>query len=129
MIDFDLTRPCPQCPFRTDIEPFLTRVRAEEIATAITDQDKTFSCHKTVDYSEGGDGATAQNEQHCAGALILLEHMKRPNQMMRIMERIGLYHRHRLDMQSPVYTTTQDWIEAHPPHRRRGGHHGDRDRT
>ena len=43
------------------------------------------------------------NAEHCAGALIFLEAQEQPNQMMRIAERLGLYDRRKLDMESPVF--------------------------
>lgn len=57
-------------------------------------------------YSRTGD------EQHCAGALILLEKLDRPSQMMRISERIGMYDRRKLDMDAPVFDTFRKMITA-----------------
>lgn len=92
---FDLVRPCPQCPFRTDVPLYLRLPRVREILNAITEQQQTFSCHKTL--------SMRANVQHCAGALIMLERINRPNQMMRVAERINLYDRTKLEMGSPVY--------------------------
>lgn len=111
--------PCPSCPFRTDTPPFLHPGRAKEIMGFLL-ADHTFQCHKTVDYdkvSDEGevDGATAAREvnaQHCAGALILLEKLGKPNQLMRIAERIGHYHPLRLDMKAPVFDTAEEFIRA-----------------
>lgn len=114
---FDMRKPCPRCPFRSDITQYLTSGRCDEILTAITDQQQTFSCHKTIETVEDDDGNTdtrsTSDSQHCAGALILLEHEERPNQMMRIMERLGFYDRTKLDMDSPVYESVEDMQEAH----------------
>jgi len=115
---FDLTKPCPQCPFRSDIRPFLAQDRAEEIGMAITAGQQTFTCHKTTVPCEAEDGEDfgtmkdGPNAQHCAGALILLEKMEQPNQMMRWMERIGKYDRTKLDMDSPVFDDVDEFIEA-----------------
>ena len=118
---FTMRAPCAKCPFRTDIRPFLTPGRAREIATALTALDQTFQCHETVDYDratdEDGDvcpaaAARSPKAQHCAGAMIMLEHMERPNQMMRICERIGEYDRTKLDMAAPVFTTAAAFIQA-----------------
>lgn len=109
---FDLKRPCAQCPFRTDIEPYLRQSRVRELEHALVQKQQTFSCHKTVDYSEGDqedeqedeqEHRPAPDEQHCAGALILLEKLMKPNQMMRWMERVGAYDRTKLDMRAPVF--------------------------
>jgi hypothetical protein len=116
---FRMTRPCDSCPFRTDVGGYLTRGRAREIATALL-SDQTFHCHKTVDYSaDEGEGDTTDS-QHCAGAMILLEKVDRPNQMMRICERLGVYDRRRMDMDAPVFDTFAQFI-AHHGARRGGG--------
>ncbi len=114
-MNFNLKKPCANCPFRTDIRPFLTTGRAEEIVESIIDMQQTFPCHKTTvasdDYEYGGMTTTEKSE-HCAGALILLEFAERPNQMMRIAERLGMYDRTKLDMESPVFDDPDDWIDA-----------------
>lgn len=113
-MNFDLKRPCKQCPFRTDVPGYLTKGRVDELKGALVAQDGVFSCHKTVDYSDD-DGyddcdvpqprVPSADEQHCAGALILLEKLEQPNQMMRIAERLGFYDREQLDMAAPVFDT------------------------
>jgi hypothetical protein len=108
----DLRAPCANCPFRTDVEPYLHPARAEEIVVAITEQDATFSCHKHNQFDDG-EAIETRDSQHCAGALILLEKIERPNQWMRIAERMGWYDRDRLKMDSPVYDTPEDMIDAY----------------
>ena len=79
-----------------------------------------FPCHKTVDYDhydkEDEYGEPYYNptgkESMCAGALIIFEANEDSNQMMRIMERLGMYDRTKLDMSSPVYETFEDFIDA-----------------
>lgn len=116
---FTLRRPCANCPFRTDCrQGWLGRKRATEIATSITAHQKTFSCHKTNDFSSGEVEET-ENSQHCAGALVLLEKRNQPNQMMRIAERLGFYDRHKLDMAAPVFDSTKDFIKHHAAPARR----------
>lgn len=110
---FTLRRPCADCPFRTDCRPkWLGRKRANEIATSITAHQKTFSCHKTNDF-ESGEVQETEASQHCAGALIMLEKLNQPNQMMRIAERLRLYDRHKLDMAAPVFDTAKQFIKHH----------------
>lgn len=104
-MNYRLKKPCKHCPFRTDIPAFLTRGRAEEIFTAITDRQQTFTCHKTLELPQS-------TQEHCAGAMILLEKLERPNQMMRIAERFGMYDRTKLNMDSPVFNTGEEFIEA-----------------
>lgn len=114
---FDLKAPCPKCPFRTDVVPFLSAARAREIVAGITDGDATFSCHAHNEFDEDEQGECVVIEgdraQHCAGALIMLERMEQPNQMMRIAERIRLYDRTRLKMDSPVYADGAAMIAAY----------------
>lgn len=104
-----MLRPCAKCPFRTDVKPYIRPERAAQIGRALL-RDQSFACHETVRYDDNGTGHVGPNAQHCAGAMILLEHIGRPNQWMRIMERIKQYNRFKLDMSAPVFRTMQDWI-------------------
>lgn len=102
---YDKTTPCDNCPFRSD-KPFsLTPGRVNEIRAGLVRGD--FPCHKTTVPTEDEEGyadlKVADKSQHCAGALILLEKLEEPSQMMRICERIGLYDARKLDMKAPVY--------------------------
>jgi len=109
MPKFDLIRPCKDCPFRTDVRPYLTPGRCDEILNAIITEQRTFSCHETT----GVKGGKKVEEQHCAGAAILLEKIKRPNQMMRIAERLNMYDYRKLDMTAPVYDSPGDMQDAY----------------
>lgn len=90
---FDLKTPCIDCPFikgsRTNVS--LRKGRIEGIIDDLR-KDMSFICHKTIDKPQ-------REQQHCAGALIFLEREDRPNQMMRIAERLGLYVREDLDIE------------------------------
>ena len=116
-MNFDLHRPCASCPFRTDKPFFLPPERRDEIATGL-ESDMTFSCHMTNDFCDepedcGCEGVhETRRSQHCAGAMIVLEKMEMPNQLMRICERIGLYDRDRLVMDAPVFDTLDDFREG-----------------
>lgn len=105
---FDLVAPCSNCPFRTDIVFHLRTERVEEILDAVLDRGLTFACHKTT---EAGGQCNPSKEQHCAGAMILAEHQDRPNQMMRIGERLGFYDREKLRMDSPVFDDPESMID------------------
>ena len=114
---FDMVNPCNNCPFRNDgagIE--LCEDRKREIVEALN--CGTFACHKTVDYSKDPEdrednwGEVTADSQHCAGALIMLEHDNKPGQMMRIAERLGMYSRHKLNMAAPVHESTDDFVYA-----------------
>lgn len=111
---YDLTKPCKDCPFRTDcLKGWLGEDRAAEIAESITDLQQSFPCHKTTTADNEGERVRTDAEQHCAGALILLEKIERPNQMMRICERIGMYDRTKLDMTAPVFDDADAFVEHH----------------
>ena len=81
-MDYNMTRPCDSCPFRSDRPFHLNKGRVLGIA-----HGGAFPCHKTT-VEGGSDG---KKEKACAGLLILLENENRPNQMMRISERLGCY--------------------------------------
>jgi hypothetical protein len=109
---FDLTKPCAECPFRHDINGYLREEWAEEIVEALL-SDATFSCHKTNEYDDEGEPLESGESQHCAGAMILLEHQEQPNQLMRISRRLGFYDPSRLDMTAPVFDDPETFIDHH----------------
>jgi hypothetical protein len=104
MMQFKLSKPCDSCPFLKDKAFGLTPRRCVEIATALR-RGETFSCHKTVDYAaeEVGEGPhiPSENEQHCAGATIVMLKEERPGQLMRVALRLGMLDH--VDMDAPVY--------------------------
>jgi len=117
---YALKTPCTSCPFRSDIRPFIRPERVDEIEQGLVRGE--FPCHKTVNYDsapERDDGLLelelrdSTGEVHCAGALILLEKLGQPSQMMRISERIGVYDARQLDMNAPVYDSFEEMREAH----------------
>ena len=114
---YAMTNPCAKCPFRHDIPGYLMAERAEEIAETLTTYQGVFPCHETVDYKgaddEEGNGVVKDDSQHCAGAMIMLEHMEMPNQMMRIAERLGMYDATKLNMWAPVFDDAEAFIEHH----------------
>lgn len=117
-MDYDLTKPCAKCPFRTDcLKGWLGRARATEIVNS----NGEFACHETTapDDDEGGDLVVTEGSKHCAGFLILLEKMERPNQMMRICERIGMYDHRKLKMDSPVFDTAAEFVDHHGAKKRK----------
>lgn len=107
---FDLVRPCPKCPFRTDcMEGWLSRARAAEIAHSITVDQATFACHETTE-AGGSDGP----EQHCAGALLVLENSgEPPGQLARIAGRLGKFDPDQLGQDAPVFPSLAAFIDHH----------------
>lgn len=115
---YSLKTPCPNCPFRTDVKPYLSPERVEEIRDGL--ERGEFPCHKTLDYDTDEEGGVeTEKTAHCAGALILLEKEGTPSQMMRISERLGMYDARKLDMDAPVFDSWDDMIAAQPERRRR----------
>jgi hypothetical protein len=120
-MSYGLVTPCANCPFRTDVRPYITVARVRDILSS----QGEFHCHKTIEVGagldDGLDGDTEhwaeviddKNAQVCAGFLICLEYDETPNQMMRIAERLGLYDRRKLRMDAPVYQGVEAAVHAH----------------
>lgn len=118
-MNYTKTTPCDNCPFRSD-KPFpLTKGRVKVIQHGLVNGE--FLCHKTTveDDAEEGTLKATDKSQHCAGALILLEKLEQPSQMMRIYERFGLYDRRKLQMDAPVYDSWHEMQEGCKLPRRR----------
>lgn len=91
---YDMPRPCSNCPFRRQGGVRVANIdRAEEVCG----QDGMFPCHKTVDYSDDGDGKTTPSSKACAGSLIYQMKTGQPNQMTRIAGRLGMFDPDKLD--------------------------------
>lgn len=111
---FDLTYPCPHCPFRKDsLKGWLGRDRATGIVASLFMHQHTFSCHETIHDDYEGEGIEEKDAQHCAGALILMERQETSNQLMRVAERCGKYDRTKLSMDAPVFEDGNQFIDHH----------------
>lgn len=108
---FNLRQPCStMCPFHTDCLPgWLGQARAQEISDSLTRHDQTFPCHKTVNY----DRRDPASEEHCAGALILIEKTGTANALAQISERLGLRDPDRLNLTAPVFDTFAAFVHHH----------------
>lgn len=105
---YDLTKPCDLCPFRNDDKRLYVH---PEVLMGMASGE--FCCHRTGEVDEEtGDIEPTAKSQHCAGALIMLEKMEQPHQMMRICERLRLYDRTKLDMNAPVFGSFDEVEEA-----------------
>lgn len=114
-MNFDMTKPCRNCPFRRDcLEGWLGEERAAEIADSL-ERDRSFPCHETTKFDDDGDHVPTDSEQHCAGAMLILEKLKQPNQMMRISERLGFYDHTKLDQEGYdlVFDDFGEFIDHH----------------
>ena len=108
---FDLTTPCKDCPFRADITFYLGPNRVRSILHSLFAEDATFACHKTVLHDDDGNHLRGNPlEQHCAGALLLVERAGIANQMIQIAERFGLYDPTRLNRDAPVFATPEAMV-------------------
>lgn len=121
---FTLVRPCPKCPFRNDCLPgWLGEARAAEIVHSILFGDKTFACHETTSFEEDDDGeryAPDGSEQHCVGAMLLVEKESAANSMLQIAERMGLRDPDVIDPAAAelVFDSEADFISHHTNERR-----------
>lgn len=107
---YRMTTPCPECPFRNDIPAYLRAERVREIARSL--ERAEFPCHKTTTTNDEGEHVRTDNETHCAGALILLEKIDRPSQMMRIARQLKIYDPAKLDMSAPVFGSFREMEAA-----------------
>jgi hypothetical protein len=113
---FDMKSPCNNCPFRTDVVPYINR--SAEIAAAL--EHKTFECHKTVfaDQLRDAQGRfIKKHHSHCAGALIIMEKMQWWGDMQQIAFRLGLYDPKGMNLDAPVYDSFEEWVAAHEENR------------
>lgn len=126
---YSLLRPCAKCPFRNDIPAYLREDRVREIQESL--ERSEFPCHQTTEHDAEGDPVIRGQESHYAGALILLEKLEQPSQMMRIAQRLGMYDPSKLDMSAPVFDDFDEMAEAQPEERRsaRPGRTGRRRKT
>jgi hypothetical protein len=114
---FDLTSPCGNCPFRSDRGHFgLYPERVRGILGGGHGREHwpaaSFPCHKTIDYGDGPE--IGPHAQQCAGVMIILHREGRPNDAMQIAERLGLFDPTKLDLNAPVYRSTDDAIAGIP---------------
>ena len=103
---FDRKVPCKTCPFRREPKGLrgLGCERAQEIVDSLM-ADKNFTCHDDLDKPE-------PKRQHCVGAMLMLEKINRPNQMMRIAERLHYYDRAALKGADDVFDDFEEWVGA-----------------
>lgn len=102
---FDLHQPCDQCPFLRSGGVRLRAERIEEIVeTMLCSQGGTFTCHKTL--------GARREPCHCAGALIFMEKHDTATQIVRIMERLGMYDRDKLRGHEKVFDNLEEMLET-----------------
>ena len=113
-LNFDLKKPCEHCPFRTDVEPYLTGERALEIVQSL--ERGSFPCHETTAATKAqprnaAGRFTAREHQQCAGAMILQFNEGKIGDVLQVAERLGFFRRAEL-RKSPVFKSFRAFIEA-----------------
>lgn len=112
---FNLIRPCRDCPFRTDGAGVLVRPgHAREIVKSLVGRGEPFSCHKTVVYEDFDDGPeVVAADEVCAGAMLLLSAIDRPNTLMQLGQRLGFFDPAKLDLSAPSCRTVEEFLALH----------------
>lgn len=106
---FDIKKPCGGCPFLKENNLRLSKKKKQKFVNDIVKKEYAFVCHRsTKDYS-GKSG----KENHCAGALIIMEKNQINTRVLRIAIALGGYDPALLKMDSPVFDNFNDFIEAH----------------
>lgn len=128
MPKFDMTAPCPFCPFRCDNEGFLGRARAEEIMESVLVRGEPFHCHKTLHYGEHDrpdqpeeDSQewgifASERSQFCAGLRAVFERLGEESGWMQAASRMAHGDRLKyveLDRNLPVFDTWEAFVRAH----------------
>lgn len=117
-MNFDLVRPCSNCPFRSDLAFGLHPERVRGILGGGKGRSwwpaASFPCHRTIHYGCGPDDSDVipKTAQQCAGVMIILTRENRPNDAMQIAERLGLFDPSGLDMSAPVFEDTEAAIKG-----------------
>lgn len=116
-MDYKLTKPCDNCPFRREGGIRLTKHRIREITRMLLgNPGGMFPCHKTTVTIEDDDGesdrACGPKSQHCAGALIFADNNGTHTQMMRIAGRLGMWHPDDLQDRDAVFDDVREMLKT-----------------
>lgn len=104
---YNMTEPCDACPYLKG-SGFTWRSLMEHASGE-------FPCHKACKVDDESQYVPrGEKTPHCAGALIFLEKLDAPHQMMRICERVGFYDRTKLNMAAPVVDSPADCQRKKP---------------
>ena len=111
---FSLRRPCPHCPFRTDVPAYLRGDRAAEIARSIAG-GALFSCHETTVPDEDDDSVMTDGpgSKMCAGAMLVMLAEEAPNQALRMAERFGYWDADAMDTSAPTFRSFAQFVRHH----------------
>jgi len=109
MNDVRLKRPCSECPFRSDRQPYFEPHEAEQVRSNLEDNGD-FTCHKTL-----GNGPA--HSSFCAGAAgtLVNDGKHRSNIVLMIIARTqkaGETWPVSID-RSNLYPSLDAWVDAH----------------
>lgn len=98
--------PCKTCPFRTTKSGLrgLGTERAEEIAESLS-RGESFTCHSDLD-------KPAKRRNQCVGAMLILDKLKQPNQIMQVAGRLGMFNVTELRGRDAVFDNFDDWVSV-----------------
>lgn len=110
------SRPCPKCPFRTDVPNYLRAGRRVEIATAIAN-GYGFPCHETTEHHEDDEGnserVATQESKFCAGAIKAALAAGGVPQDLRIMARLGFIDLDAIEANGAECWNLTAWASPH----------------
>lgn len=108
-----VSTPCPLCPFRHDVVPYIRAERVQEIWDA-AQRGTHFVCHETVDY-DLPDGAQDPGRRACAGFMVLAhrEGIAHGLTIVQVAERLTGHRFDALRGAATVYATVAAMVEAH----------------
>ena len=98
--------PCKTCPFRTTPSGLrgLGTERAEEIAESLL-RGESFTCHSDLD-------KTVKRRNQCVGAMLILDKLEQPNQIMQVAGRLGMFNVTALRGRDVVFDNFDDWVSV-----------------
>ena len=105
-MNYDLTQPCSECPFRRVAPPgWLGPWTPEGLVSHLKENDVMFECHQTIP----DDDASDVGLQQCAGAAIFAN-----NFCKRARDRDRAWHQDRLGIDDKdVFSHPQEFIDHH----------------
>ncbi len=108
---YSKTSPCINCPFRTDVEPYLPPQRRAELSGySEPGAGAMFPCHKTTSLYGNGKWRMTAKTRICAGHMIHARHLGGDTQSMQLAERLCGADLSKLDMSAPVFTTRKAMV-------------------
>lgn len=98
--------PCGTCPFRTTQGGLrgLGTDRAEEIAESLL-RGESFTCHSDL-------GKRERNKNQCVGAMLILDKLQQPNQIMQVATRLNMLKVADLQGREVVFDNFEDWVKS-----------------